>query len=935
MMDLMIKDKGVCILIGLLFFSFGLSGQIPLPAQLPQGHPRLMTGPDGKPAVEKLIREEKWAGEVLTGIKKRIDPYTDRLQTEPEWLVSRLQMYWKGCWTDVYVKGEVFDHAGGEKAPAPTVRYSGARSTATIYGRPGLEDVLPYMDDERGIFFHNNAKEGRPLEWAEPGKTGRNIESINNEILGLARDAAFLWWLTGEHKYGQMAAGIFDVYMTGIYYRNVPIDLNNGHQQTLVGLTTFEVIHEDALSQVMPLYDFLYDFLKQEKSDKMQIYASAFKKWADNIIANGVPHNNWDLYQAGYIMRVGLILEDNRNYSDGKGREYYLDYVLNRSSIRQWSLTRLADYGFDPQTGIWAECPGYSCGVVGDFTNFVSIFDRNLNYDLLPQMPVIGKAVAALPQYLFPSGIIAGFGDTHPSKLRTDVFARMVANAQQHGKKEQERQFTAMLKYFDPKAALAGPEGRNIRAEVSSFFADRPLVLDPSIPAGKIEDFVSPTFWVPKVSWFVQRNGMDPQHSLMISQNASEGNHMHANGINMELYGKGYILGPDAGIGSNYFSLDYAEYYGQFPAHNTVCVDGISSYPIMKSNHAFELRSCYPQPERKEGIYKGVSYSDVSFREPESRADQTRTMSIVTTGPSTGYYVDIFRSRKEKGGDKMHDYFYHNLGQDMVLSGSRGEDLGLQPTDELAFAGAHLYAYSYFFDKKSAETDKDIKALFTVSKPDGDEVYMNLWMKGEKDREVFSALAPMTEGLSRTPGMPYVIKDQPTLTFVARQKGEAWTRPFVAVFEPSSKGEPSDIATVHFFDAKTRAKDFAGICVENKSGRKDYIFSGAGLEDLAVYQDMAARAIYALIGTGEGNDRVLFMGHGQEIRCEGYAICTDMPASATLEIRNGKYFYTSDAPVRLTIPKGKLLKLAGKNYKIQKGSFELPASGWTQIELLQ
>lgn len=41
---------------------------------------------------------------------------------------------------------------------------------------------------------------------------------------------------------------------------------------------------------------------------------------------------------------------------------------------------------------------------------------------------------------------------------------------------------------------------------------------------------------------------------------------------------------------------------------------------------------------------------------------------------------------------------------------------------------------------------------------------MNLWMKGETDREVFTALSPMTEGLSRTPGMPYNIKEQPTLT---------------------------------------------------------------------------------------------------------------------------------------------------------------------------
>lgn len=39
----------------------------------------------------------------------------------------------------------------------------------------------------------------------------------------------------------------------------------------------------------------------------MDIYAGAFKKWADNIIDNGVPHNNWNLMQARYIMSIGMI----------------------------------------------------------------------------------------------------------------------------------------------------------------------------------------------------------------------------------------------------------------------------------------------------------------------------------------------------------------------------------------------------------------------------------------------------------------------------------------------------------------------------------------------------------------------------------------------------------------------------------------------------
>ena len=96
------------------------------------------------------------------------------------------------------------------------------------------------------------------------------------------------------------------------------------------------------------------------------------------------------------------------------------------------------------------------------------------------------------------------------------------------------------------------------------------------------------------------------------------------------------------------------------------CVDGISSYPVMKSNHSFDLLSCFPASAEPGKGFTSVTYSQVAFREPESRADQTRLMGIVTTGPETGYYVDVFRSRKERGGDKMHDYFYHNLGQTMT-----------------------------------------------------------------------------------------------------------------------------------------------------------------------------------------------------------------------------------------------------------------------------
>ena len=403
----------------------------------------------------------------------------------------------------------------------------------------------------------------------------------------------------------------------------------------------------------------------------------------------------------------------------------------------------------------------------------------------------------------------------------------------------------------------------------------------------------------------LQRIGMDSRNSLMISLNASEGNHMHANGISMELYGKGYVLGPDAGIGLFLYSgLDYAEYYSQFPSHNTVCVDGISSYPVMKSNHSFDLLSCFPATAESGSGFTSVTYSNVAFREPESRADQTRMMSIVTTGPETGYYIDVFRSRKEQGGDKMHDYFYHNLGQTMTLTAADGTDLNLQPTEELAFAGAHLYAYSYLYDKKVAATDKDVKVTFTIDMKDkdGDDISMNLWMKGEPEREVFTALAPMTVGLSRIPGMRYNIKEQPTLTFVARQHGEAWNRPFVAVYEPSTRKEPSAIEAVSFFDAEEAGlKDFAGICVESKNGRTDHIFSLSDSSQTATYRGMKVKADYAVISNEYAGNRTFFLGNGTQLITPDVSIRTSAAANVLLEQKQGKWYILSSAPCTIMI----------------------------------
>ena len=750
----------------------------------------------------------------ITKLKAKIENVMSQVDKQPDWLYSRLQMFWKTNASDVFVNGEAFAHPGGERAAEPTVKYNGTRGFESQYNRPKLEDLVPYDDDEQGNVTYINKVTGK-MEKTSPAKTGCNIAGVNRYIIGIARDAARIYAATGDMRYGQMVAKVFDVYMKGIAYRNVPIDLNHGHQQTLVGMTTFEVIHEDVINELTQMYPLIKPLVKDDQA----VIEAGFKKWAENIIANGVPHNNWNLFQADFIVKIALVLQDNQAYADGKGKQYYLDYIVNQNSIRQWSMNKLIDFGFDAKSKTWYESPGYSTTVLGSICDFANMLDEKAGIDLFKQRPILKEAVKTSAEYLFPNRMIAGFGDTHPGYLNTGGIDQVLKYATRHKK--------------------------NLISEMNLL----KNAVAPKAPISEIEAYTSTLFYAPNVSWIAMRSGMDKQHDLMASINASLGNHQHANGISLELYGKGYVLGPDAGIGRTLYSgLDYLEYYSQMPAHNTVVVDGVSSYPVMMSQHAFKVVASYPevskeQPaskklsEKKLSIQKDselkdkITYATVSFIEPETQALQQRTTAIVKTSAKGGYYIDVFRSKKKEGGDKTHDYFYHNLGQEMkVMDAASGLSLDMKPTVELAFAGGHLYAYSYIYDKKSAEMQNSVKTQFVtkilddkvVEAMDGQrEITMTMWMKKDENRTIFQALSPVNLEYERMPNQPYKVDEQPVLTFVARQKGEAWNHPFVCVYEPSSDTEPSDIASVDYFTPSEPSA--VGIIVKLKDGTEQRI----------------------------------------------------------------------------------------------------------------
>ncbi|MGN0048153.1 MAG: heparinase II/III family protein [Bacteroides sp.] len=720
---------------------------------------------------------------------QKVEKYLDKGDT---FLSDRLQMHWRTHATQQYMRGEAYSHCGGDSAAYPTLQIDGARGHVSNYMRPSIDSLPPRQEDPRGMWLRNKTLPGNPYEWVPIQRTGRIIGSINQEIVGIAYDAARMFdreCAAGKvtprgEGCARMAYNVLKTYMLGVLHTRMPIDLNHGHMQTLYGLQTQEVIHEDVVTQLCGTYRILRDREWIRDSVLRQDIEDAFRHWADIIVANGVPHNNWNFMQARFIFNIGRILRPNAAYADGKGKEHYFAIIETGKSIRQWSLKAIAEYGYDMDNGIWCECPGYSQVVLGDLAEFVRLYREELGRDLTEQIPVIPLAARTNVEYLFPDSMTIGFGDTHPARLRTDIY-------------------------------------RKLGIDLSALHPSR-------------------TFSAPKTSWLIQRTGMKPMQSLAFALNASDGNHMHANGISLELFARGQRLAPDAGIGySLYSGDDYKEWYSQFPAHNTVCVNGVSAYPVMQSHHPFHIIA---NAECEAGHGATAQYAIVRMTEPETFAEQERCVAMISMkeDDGRGYFVDIFRSRQPEGGSRQfHDYFYHNMGQAMTCRDSRGAVLAMTPTEELAFAGGHLNAYSYLFDKRSVKSADDAVMTYTIT-PESEDylksvapqergpITMTHYVKGESGRTLFQCLAPTTEGLSRMSNMPYDIKSTPTLTYVARQEGEAWQRPFVNVFVPSGAGVDNSVVKVEYPEVALCGKgevSAVAILVTHRDGARDLIVS--------------------------------------------------------------------------------------------------------------
>ena len=868
-----------------------VAGSTPAAAE----HPRLLVKPSDRQAIQAKLEQSPWAKESYTALKARVDSCLEHCQTNEQFMSSRLFMNWQTNYTTPIVRNS--RTVGGEgNAPVPTPRFGGARDWATKYQPPAkLEDLKPYNDTDGKVWLFN--KETGKEEWADPSQTGRMFETVNERIIQTAADAGFVYWVTGDEKYAKYASEILWTYMNGFSYMQPP-KIVEGGGANVIGFDSFEVIHEDIVTPLAESYDFVCDYLQKQGRD-VKLIQTQFKRMADRVIDGGNAAGNWNLNQARIIAYAGLPLEDNANYPDGKGRQYYVDVMLNARLPAQTGLTRVIKEGYDQATGIWPEAPGYSFGTTKDIVLMATLVSGDPAGRALLADPILQRALAAQINLTYPNGFAAGFGDTVNPRVNTIALELLIADARERSDAELEARLTAALNREIATGNYNRSDNPNLVA-LTKYVGELK-----EVPRAAAND--QRTFFGQPLNVLMQRNnGEDAGHSLAAALFGTAGGHVHANGLAMELYGAGLILGADPGRGVSYWQPEHAQYYSQPPAHNTVIVNGKSDYGIGRDQIPMRLDWVEPDSGEK-GISPDVGFAQASFHYNNPEADQQRTLALIRVGPRSGFYFDVFRSRAKNATNSFHDYLYHNIGQSLALTGDKGKPLALSATKFLSSSNGCLQGYDYFKDEKSAGFSGNLDGIFSAQLPDGSRCLMKVWMPGSKGRRVFSVAAP-GDHAAREESPAFAETPMPTL--IVRQRQDAWQQPFVAVYEPSLGSDQAAIRNVRAAKVDGRDAGLAACVVEGQTvtdGRREKFSVLLAQDDQPGsekhFEGFHLRGSFGVIIKREGIVAELYLGHGWTLGGSDVSLKAmgDSPVDAAMIYEGAGWRYSSSSSLSASL----------------------------------
>ena len=262
-------------------------------------------------------------------------------------------------------------------------------------------------------------------------------------------------------------------------------------------------------------------------------------------------------------------------------------------------------------------------------------------------------------------------------------------------------------------------------------------------------------------------------------------------------------------------------------------------------------------------ISKNFSFATQFLKDVVNNCDQERTLSTIRTSEKTAYYLDIFRS-KSLDENKFHDYVYHNIGDATSIENEKGNSLSLENTDRYNNDIGDLVkspGWAYFENTQVTKPTNDaVNLKFNIK--DGNR-NMNIFFPKGNDREYTIALAPP----SREAEKGYLKKK--TQVVVVRQNGEAWNKPYLAIFEPTVDRQPS-VQNVELLVDGEKTVGAKVVSKVDNSVITDYIISQDNSN--AVYTntvlDLKFEGRFGIVRIEEGNGKKtvsLYIGEGKQL----------------------------------------------------------------------
>ncbi len=777
---------------------------------------------------------------------------------------------------------------------------------------------LPLVPNSADPKLHPTLAHIRRNAESESGDDRRN--SLQRYLL-IGEDCGVAYFLTQDEAYARCAADILGAVIEALVLMPPNESPENGGW-----IYPDDHLYEArALGAQLPIvYDFVADFLRggatvlnlatrRQTGFDFGHAQQVFRTYARLAIEHGIIDSNWPVLEMPSLVHNVLALDDPAE------RVRLMAYVTHQNTPHQDSLEKVvAEYA--KPGAVWPESFQYSSGVSSLATYLVALLRRQTPAIPLPAAYAnIPLSLARLRDFRFPNGENIRFGDSpRRSGEGYDSYEIAYALGRREGDANLQRIFGGLINLGIKQGKYLRSEPRANNAGASANLGPLKLLWYAAEVAGETTATAPRvTDELPFVGAVLQRNlspDGDPIHGLMAVVSGGHHVHGHASGMSLELYGAGQVLGTGAGKGS-YTTDEHENYRRLFAAYNGVVVNGASRSEggwVSLGINPVEKISLEPAvgavPVSAHHSFTVTRFTD--DKGPGAKAGQERLVGVVRTSATTGYYVDVFRSRSALP-HQFHDYLYHNIGDAVTFATARGPlALADSPGRFVPVAGAKwVHNRSYLFPgwhvfkqaRTSAALAEDITVEFAAGKLRPGPARMRLFIPGNEGREYSQALAPATK---EAPD-PYGKASTPVL--VIRQSGEAWARPFAVVYEPF--GGAAGSGSVQAVTALRQRGAFVGFKVVNRIAgvtSTQYVLvlptATSDFEDASL--GLSFRGRYAVVSVNERNECTgLYLGEGSQLRYRdcGLTVRSGAVGAAAVDLSTAVPILNASVPTELSL----------------------------------